>query len=127
MRKALSELQTQLEQERILHQEEKAVLASKIEVLTAQLAAERYKSGGEQERVEHNAQVRELKGGLPQSGRWVIEEIHDQENGVPATKQKLRTTEMVHTGSRSSIESVAPVVQLLEEASPRRTKRRRLA
>jgi hypothetical protein len=47
MRKALSELQTQLEQERILHQEEKAVLASKIEVLTAQLAAERYKSGGE--------------------------------------------------------------------------------
>jgi hypothetical protein len=118
MRKALSELQTQLEQERILHQEEKAVLASKIEVLTAQLAAER---------VEHNAQVRELKGGLPQSGRWVIEEIHDQENGVPATKQKLRTTEMVHTGSRSSIESVAPVVQLLEEASPRRTKRRRLA
>jgi hypothetical protein len=134
MNTAFGDLQARSEQERTLYQEEKAVMASKIEVLTSQLAAERYKSDGEQERIKHNAQVHELEGGLSQSSRWLMPDIHAQrKDDTLAGKQSSKTAETADTfataseASRRPAGSVVPIVQLLEEVGPRRTKRRRIA
>jgi hypothetical protein len=134
MNTAFGDLQARSERERTFYQEEKAVMASKIDDLTSQLAAERYKSSSKQERGEHNAQVHELEGGLSQSSRWLIQGIHaQQKDDALAGKQNSETTETADTfaiaseASRRSAESVVQIVQLLEEVDPRRTKRRRIA
>jgi hypothetical protein len=131
--KVCEDLRARLEQERASSQQKQTAMARKIEALESKLAAVMRKGRGEQEMEERNAQTHELEDGAAQRSRWWAQGVHVLQEDVLAGEQrpeKAGSTSSLATvfeESCSSTEPVVPLVQELQEAGRRRTKRNRRA